>query len=428
MRKLKTKGVIMGDKMQGFIEDMNRVADKLKKPVDEVSRDQFLKNTDWTRHQLDKVGHFTDLRNMFFPKPHDMKVKHGARLINSYRNKIAKQHGEHAFIQEEFVKSLDEVLAKYPLTFHKPVPKKKKSKSKKKDRVLVAHISDTHFGAKIDKDEVQINEFNWSIAARRMALFADQIVNYKPQYRKDTKLHLVVNGDIIAGVIHNQEWFADLMSYQFAGALSILGQFISYCAQHFDEVEVTCTTGNHERFMHKSDKKRATTHKFDSFGTHIYVALKGKMEKHHNVKINIPKAPYAVIQELGHTVFATHGDTVLNVGLPGNSLNMASINNQINKLNASELIAEKFDVIMVGHVHTPTLQLLENGCMLVVNGCLSGVDPYAQSIGITTSNPTQQIFEMTVDHAVGDIRLIQVKDADQQKDLDKIIKPYDYKF
>jgi hypothetical protein len=66
--------------------------------------------------------------------------------------------------------------------------------------------------------------------------------------------------------------------------------------------------------------------------------------------------------------------------------------------------------------------------MLVVNGCLSGLDPYAQSVGITTSNPTQEIFEMTTDHAVGDIRLIQVRDADGKKELDKIIKPYDYKF
>lgn len=415
------------DKMQEFISAMHKVAGLLEKPVNEVSRDQFIKNTDFTRHQLDKLGHFTDLRSMYFPKPHNMKVKHGQRLLNSHRRKIDKTYGEVEFMYEELIGTLHDMLEEKPLHFHKPVKARAKSKNKK-SRVLVAHISDTHFGAEIKKDEVQVNEFNWTIAARRMALFADQITNYKPEHRKDTKLRLVINGDIIAGVIHNQEWFVDLMSYQFAGTVSILGQFISYLAQEFGEVEVTCTTGNHERFMHKASKQRSSTHKFDSFGTQIYVALKAKMEQYPNVSIEIPKTPYAIIKEFDHTIFATHGDTVINVGMPGNSLNMKSIVNQINNLNTSELIHQKFDVIMVGHVHTPTVQLLDNGCVAVINGCLSGLDPYAQSIGIFNSNPTQQIFEMTEDHAVGDIRLIQVKEADSKKELDKIIKPYDYKF
>jgi hypothetical protein len=62
--------------------------------------------------------------------------------------------------------------------------------------------------------------------------------------------------------------------------------------------------------------------------------------------------------------------------------------------------------------------------MLGVNGCLSGLDPYAVSIGIFDSNPTQQIFEVTEKHAVGDVRFIQVKSADKDAALDKIIKPF----
>ena len=65
---------------------------------------------------------------------------------------------------------------------------------------------------------------------------------------------------------------------------------------------------------------------------------------------------------------------------------------------------------------------MESGCMLVLNGCLSGLDPYALSIGIFDSNPTQQLFEATDSHAVGDIRLIQVKGADKDASLDAIIE------
>jgi hypothetical protein len=137
-------------------------------------------------------------------------------------------------------------------------------------------------------------------------------------------------------------------------------------------------------------------------------------------------SPFAIIEAHGHLFFQTHGDTIINVGNPGNSLNMRSINNQINKLNVSEIGGvKKFAGILVGHVHTPTVQLMENGCMLIINGCLSGLDPYANSISIFESHPTQQLFEITESHAVGDIRLIQVKSADSNAELDKIITPFE---
>jgi predicted phosphodiesterase len=275
-----------------------------------------------------------------------------------------------------------------------------------------------------------INEYNWTIASRRSALFFEQIVKYKPQYRDQTEVVLLVNGDIIAGMIHNTEWFVDLLTTQFAGTLSILCQGISYLAQNFKKVRVVMTPGNHGRSMHKADQGRGTTHKWDSYETQIFIAVREVMKaKCPNVEVDVPDSPFAIFKAQGHTYFVTHSDTVINVGNPGSALNMKSINNQINKLNASEIGGDaKFDAVICGHIHTPTLQLMESGCMLVLNGCLSGLDPYALSIGIFDSNPTQQLFEATAKHAVGDVRFIQVKEADKDASLDKIIaapkRPY----
>jgi hypothetical protein len=66
--------------------------------------------------------------------------------------------------------------------------------------------------------------------------------------------------------------------------------------------------------------------------------------------------------------------------------------------------------------------------MLLINGTLSGLDPYAHSLGIYSKNATQQIFEVVPGHPVGDIRMIRLKNADNLKELDKIIKPFSGKF
>ena len=143
-------------------------------------------------------------------------------------------------------------------------------------------------------------------------------------------------------------------------------------------------------------------------------------------QIIIPKAPFALTKIQGHNIFQTHGDTVISVGNPGKTLNMKNISNQINQIEASSLVprAEKIDVVSVGHVHTPTVQILSNGCTLIINGCLSGTDPFAQSIGIFFNNPTQVLFESTEQYAMGDIRIINLSSADKDKKLDMIIKPY----
>jgi len=407
-----------------FIKDVLMIARTANCHSSEVTRDQFRNLTSMKTSDYEQLGSFSDLRKKFFPKVEVPEMKHGSQLIESHRKKLTKTVGMTQFVADEMCKVFKETLETNPLKFHRPVALKSKSKNKI-NRTIVAHWSDSHFGANIHKSEVQVNEYTWTIAARRLALFVEQICQYKQHYRKETELVFCINGDIIAGVIHDQEWFADLLTDQYVGAIHLLGQAISYLAQHYVTVKVLCSPGNHGRAMHKKGTDRATTHKHDSYETMIYVGLKHALSQYKNVEVQVPKTPFVIFNAQGHNFFMTHGDTVVNVGNPGKSLNMKEINNQINKINASELGGkDKFAAIIMGHVHTPTIQLSESGCMTIINGCSSGVDPFAQSIGIFESNPTQQIFEVTPEHAVGDVRLIQLKPADDRKDLDKIVEPY----
>ena len=413
-----------------FGQSMKAIAKNLEKDPSEVTKAEYASAetekqftlTDW---QLRKIGGFDAAKKLMFPPDKNIVMEAGSKLINEHRNKLNQKYGKKIFIVEEFKQVLKRVLDRNPITYHKPVKKLKKGKSKK-SRTIVAHLSDTHYGCNISKTEVQVNEFNWTIAARRTALFAQQIVNYKPHYREETDLVLCINGDILAGVIHDQEWFVDVLTLQYAGTMSILVQMIGYLAQYFRSVKVVFTPGNHGRAMHKASKERALTNKWDSYETMTFLAIKGITEaKYKNVSAEVPETPFAIFEAQGHHFFQTHGDTVVNVGNPGKSLQIKAINEQVNKLNASEIGGNnKFAAILVGHVHTPTLQLMESGTYLVINGCLSGTDPFALGIGIFSSNPTQQFFEVTEKFPVGDLRFIQVKNADHDESLDEIIKPF----
>ena len=150
------------------------------------------------------------------------------------------------------------------------------------------------------------------------------------------------------------------------------------------------------------------------------------LKAHENVEFDIPTTPYALVDIQGHRFMVLHGDTVLTPGNVGKSIATESIKNKINDFNSG--LDRDIDVIAMGHVHIPTFQTLNNGCELVINGSLSGLDEFAQSFGINKNFPTQQMFEVTPDFAVGDMRFVRVASADSMKELDNIVTPFRGKF
>lgn len=415
-----------------FLQSMNQVSKELGKPASDITVAEYTgsesksKLSEW---ELRKNGGLNGLKNLYFPVDKDLERETLSKLVKNQRSKLENKYGKEILIKEDFLSTFKEVMQNNPIVLHKPI---KEVKAKKNlQRSVVVHFSDMHYGCNISKSEMNgLNEYNWTIAARRTAFVFDQAVKYKPQHRDNTELIVSLNGDVLAGVIHDQEWGVDLITTQFAGALSILTQGISYVAGHYTKVRVVCTTGNHDRVMHKASKDRAMNHKWDSFTTMLYLALRETLTaKHTNIEFDIPESPYAIINIQGHKFFQSHGDNILNVGNPGKSINMSSINQQINKLNTQVLKGpENFAGVIVGHVHVNTVQLTDSGTMLLINGSLSGTDSFAQAVGVFNNHPTQTLFEVTEDHAVGDIRLVQVLGADNMYDLDKIIKPFEGKF
>ena len=348
----------------------------------------------------------------------ERRAKLKTKQVRSDLNKIINKQ----ITNEDIINEFKALLPKVNFKLHKKVKNKSKKKIK---RAIVMHLSDTHFQAQIDGEEMGgLNNYSNKEEARRLAFFTKEVADFKKEHRDSTELVVVLNGDLIQGIIHDQESTPPITT-QVAASLHLLTQSLSYLASEFNKVRVICTVGNHARMMHKGNKGRQTQEKWDSFATILHVGLKYALANYKNIEFEIPVTPYAYTKILGHNYFICHSDTVLSVGYVGKSINVVNAKNKINDLKEG---IGPIDVVMIGHVHVDTKQVLTNGVTLLTNGSMSGIDPFALSIGITNSCPTQQMHEVTEQHKVGDLRSVYVEEADNMKDLDTIIEPFSGKF
>jgi hypothetical protein len=368
--------------------------------------------------KIKEAGGFRTIKEAHFPP----KVPDEAIILSTLaRNnrKLAKLDASDSVFFNKYKDSLQKIF-KNKIT----VPKLSYKKPKFFKRALHLIHSDNHIGAFLDPREGTL-KYSSVEAARRLACIGVQTVEYKPQYRKETKLYVNSIGDIINGIIHTKLKDYDLAE-QICMAEYYMVQWLLFLASEFPEVEVNCSTGNHDRSP-EIHPDRAVDGKTNSYATMIYYATKLALQtaKVPNIKINIPRSPYYTYKCFDANYFATHGDTVINVGNPGSSVNVKSIETQITRLNANKHDSDKIDVFMMGHVHTKMHLTLNNGVELITNPPLIPSDSYAQSIGIFETKTGQFLFESVEGHPVGDSRTLKVDtNTDKDESFDKIIKPF----
>lgn len=407
-------------------EEIKRVAAlKVVDPYEITKADLLANTTKVTEWDLRKVGGLAAVRKAKIPQNLDLGAKRAAQVNRSYVQKLERIVGDNDYLIDSLGKKIEDALAKFPVKISSIKKSKFKLPKKKKQREVVAMISDTHFGLKIDKEEIPYNKVDWQIAARRMGLLAEQIASYKSYHRDASpRLRLCLGGDLGQGVIHLDDSGTDLITYQYIGTTQILVQMIDYLRNFFTEIAVECTPCNHMRMVHRSPK-RATAQKYNSYATMIHYTLQAAFRSAPDVTFNVPKTPWTDFEVLGHRFFMTHGDTVLETGNPSVAIPIKGLVEQINNLNANTE-GKQYDVVMVGHMHTPMKLKLKNGVWFLMNGTGSGTDAFAQSIGFFNNDPAQIIFEVTDECAVGDFRVVSLDGADNNPEYEKIVKPYDY--
>lgn len=406
------------------------VAQREGVPTRELSADAFEALSDehgFKRHAWKSIGGFARVRELAHhddetsaPTPTELartsEVRRGLAHVRSLERKLGDRLDTVDAMRDALRDAVERVP---PILTHKarididdlPLPT---------DRETVLFLSDLHFGSLVDPREVPGARYGWAEAARRIAFCVREACAYKPQHRRGASLRIILGGDIIEGEIHGMRPSIAPLAEQIDGARQILTAAIDYCAQHFAEINVICTPGNHGRWAHRHG--RAVEQKWDSLVTTLYRGIEHIFRGNSAITFDIPRTPYVTWKTPGGAwCAATHGDTVFHAGVPGKSVNVARIAQQLRQWNAARAHDEQIKVIALGHYHTPLVTQTEAGETLIVNGCGSGAAAYAQSLGIHGSNPRQLLWESTHDHAVGDVRFLDLALADDDASLDAIV-------
>jgi len=292
-------------------------------------------------------------------------------------------------------------------------------------RIVNILLSDLHFGAHLDPNECPI-EYNTLQESRRLGRVAQQVADYKTEYRKESKLIIHLFGDIIQGMLGHDPRDGDVLTSQFAAALSYLTQFVMFTASEYPSVEIYCTPGNHGRNIARH-QSRAIHQRWDSIETMLYISLRSAILNSGvtNCKFFIPKTPYYIAQLFDAKAFVNHGDVGLKPGFVGRSINVANLEKQIGKWNTARNIGGPFNVFIAGHIHTAAMIELSGEVTMITNGSLVPSDPFALSMGSPDSTCVLWLFESVEGHPVGDSRRIVVDGAEDDSSYNEIIGQFE---
>lgn len=413
--------------IKAVVETIKLCAEDLGIQPWQVQYNQFVKfaaerlGKDFNQEQvrIKEAGGFKNIKDAHFPPV----ISEEAMILSD----LAKNNRKLANLKAKdanFLVNFEDILTR---VFKKPIaaPTVSVKKPKIVERALHLVHSDNHIGAFLDTKAGTL-KYTAVEASRRLASIGVQLADFKPQYRKNTKLYINSIGDLIDGIIH-KKFKGYNLAEQVCMAVHYMIQWLVFLAPQFPAgIVVNCSTGNHDRIP-EIHPDRATDDKSNSYATIVYYAVKKAIEtaKIPNVTINIPRSAWIIYECFGANYFATHGDNVLNIGNPSSNLNIKSIETQINSINASLPVEQQCDVFMMGHVHTRVLTTLGNGVELIINPPLIPADEYAHSIGIFQSQTGQQLIESVPGYPSGDSRFLRVDiKTDSDASLDKIIVPF----
>lgn len=288
-------------------------------------------------------------------------------------------------------------------------------------RTVVLLLSDLHFGSDLLSLDNPI-PYRAIEEARRLEFVTRETIDYKPQYRANTELLLLLNGDLLDGAIHDLNNTATITE-QMIVCWKYFQPMMAWFSKTFPKVRVVCTTGNHSRIT-TYNARRATSAKYNSYETILYYGLKEMCSSLSNVEFFIPFMPVAMVDVYGNKILVSHSDTEIKIGHPDNqAAQNAAI---LDKINSTELYGSKFEVAAFGHWHTGRVHY--KNPRTVFNAALVPPNGHARTMGYIGEASGQMLFECTPDYALGDVRFLSVdKTTDADERLGNIIKPFRFK-
>jgi hypothetical protein len=315
--------------------------------------------------------------------------------INQIRESKASSKKSEKLINELYEK-INDLSGK--LSFYENIPqnidvekiKIEPSSKKKNEAVAISCLSDWHMEEGVEKNVVSgLNEYNPTIATKRMQNYFKNLVKLIKIQRQDTHIDtlvLAVLGDMMSGYIHEELKIINHLSptetvlFVKEQLLKGIKTLAEDCK--FTKIIIPCTPGNHGR---NTEKKMCSIGYRNSYEYMMYIDMQTtcKLMGLNNVSFIIQESEYCYIDVFDKTLRFSHGDHFKFAGgVGGLQIPLMKWLMRINSLQDA-------DMSYLGHWH----QLIHptNNCF--INGSGIGYNGYAHSKLLPYEKP-QQLFQL----------------------------------
>ena len=242
----------------------------------------------------------------------------------------------------------------------------------------VLHLTDIHYGAVTNKDEVDgFGEFSPEIAEARIASLTNKILTKTETQRSGYNvpdLHIIGTGDFISGGIH-QELLVENAFPEPVQAVRcgyMLGAMCMAFAPHFKNITVDMVTlDNHGRLTRKPQAAGGGENNWGYVVAHI-VQQHTRLQK--NITVNIHAKPTALVVVGPEKYLAFHGHQIKGwSGKPYYGFDRRAAMEAIKRMGVPDAA---FTKLLLGHFHHAM-----NGDTWMLGGSLSGTDAFDHSCG-----------------------------------------------
>ncbi len=242
----------------------------------------------------------------------------------------------------------------------------------------VAHVTDWHFGATVDADEVDgFGKFNPEIALQRVERFTGSLIReteLQRHGRRVPSMRIIGTGDYISGDIHEELKVSNAYPAprQAVACGYTLGSMLVEMSPHFETVVADLVTlDNHGRM---TKKPQATQGGVNNWGYVVAEIAKQYASRCPNVEVRIHAKPTALVSVGPERYLAFHGHQIKGwAGKPYYGFDRRVAMEAVKRMGVPE---SAFTKLLLGHFHHAM-----NGDCWLLGGSLSGTDAFDHSCG-----------------------------------------------
>lgn len=281
-----------------------------------------------------------------------------------------------ALVAAVYVAATDAYLAVGPAP---AVPKPVKDKRTKRHEVAILPVSDWHVGKQTDS-------FNSKVAAKRVDMLADKVVEMTDIERSDhpvPECHVMLTGDFIDGVMIFPGQAFEIDSTLFAQmftAAGILESMLRRLLATFERVVVWEQTGNHGRIGKRGEMPRG-----DNTDRMMYRIVKERFADESRIVWHERERWYTIVEIGQYRSLLVHGDQIKSFG----GTPVFAILKKCNSWASGVL--PPFRDVWMGHFHTDLKLSLSNGRGRVfVSPSIESDSAYAAEVVAAAGVPSQR--------------------------------------